>query len=57
MTDWSKNWRRVLVDFIFMKLSLSLVCGRDKTFDMQSLRAFKFLKAYRFFSDGFISNV
>ena len=26
-----------------------LVCGRDKTFDMQSMRAFKSLKAYLFF--------
>ena len=57
MTDWSKNRRGVLVDFTFMNLLLYLVYGRDKTFDMQSMRAFKSLKAYRFFSDGFVSNV
>ena len=59
VTDWSKNWRGVPVHFTFMNLLLYLVCGRDKTFDMQSMRAFKSLKAYRFFSesDGFVSNV
>ena len=57
VTDWSKNRRGVLADFTFMNLLLYLVCGRDKTFDMQSMRAFKSLKAYRFFSDGFVSNV
>ena len=46
VTDWSKNWRGVLVDFAFMNLLLYLVCGRDKTFDMQSMRSFKSLKAY-----------
>ena len=55
--DWSKKKQGVLVDFTFMNLLLYLVCGRDKTFDMQSMRAFKSLKAYRFFSDGFVSNV
>ena len=44
VTDWSKNWRGVPVHFTFMNLLLYLVCGRDKTFDMQSMRAFKSLK-------------
>ena len=57
VTDWSKNRRGVLVDFTFMNQLLYLVYGRDKTFSMQSMRAFKSLKAYRFFSDGFVSNV
>ena len=57
VTDWSKHRRGVLVDFTFMNLLLYLVCGRDKTFDMESMRAFKSLKAYRFFADGFVSNV
>ena len=56
VTDWSKYRRGVLVDFT-MNLLLYLVCGRDKTFDMQSMRAFKSLKVYRFFADGFVSNV
>ena len=37
VTDWSENWRGVLVHFTFMNLLLYLVCGRDKTFDMQSM--------------------
>lgn len=57
VTDWSKNRRGVLVEFTFMNLLLYLVYGRDKTFGMQSMRAFKSLKAYRFFSNGFVSNV
>ena len=57
VTDWAKQRRGVLVDFTFMNLLLYLVRGRDKTFDMQSMRAFKSLKAYRFFADGFVSNV
>lgn len=57
VTDWSKQRHGVLVDFTFMNLLLYLVYGRDKTFDMQSMRAFKSLKAYRFFADGFVSNV
>ena len=36
VTDWSKNWRGVPVHFSLMNLLLYLVCGRDKTFDMQS---------------------
>ena len=34
-----------------MNLLVYLVYSRDKTFDMHSLRAFKSLKAYKFFYD------
>ena len=34
-----------------------LVYGRDKSFDMQSLKAYKSLKAHTFFYDGFVKNV
>ena len=34
-----------------------VVYGRDKTFDMHSLRAHKLLKAYKFFYNGFVKNV
>ena len=57
MTDWAKQRHGVLVDFTVMNLFLYLVCGRDKTFNMQSMQAFQSLKAYRFFADGFVSNV
>ena len=32
-----------------MNLLIYLVYGRDKTFDMQSLKAFRSLKAYKYF--------
>ena len=37
VTDWSKNRCGVPVHFTFMNLLLYLVCGKDKTFDMQSM--------------------
>ena len=40
-----------------MNLLIYLVYGRDKTFDMQSMKAFRSLKAYKFFFDGFVRNV
>ena len=36
-----KNLKGVLNDFNFMNLLIYLVYGRDKSFDMQSLKAFK----------------
>ena len=55
--EWSKKLKDVLKDFTFMNLLIYLVYGRDKSFDMQSLKAFKSLKAYKFFYDGFVKNV
>ena len=46
-----------LKDFTFMNLLVYLVYGRDRSFDMESLKAFKSLKAYKFFHDGFVRNV
>lgn len=40
-----------------MNLLVYLVYSRDKSFDMQSLKAFKSLKAYKYFYDGFVKNV
>lgn len=57
VTDWKKDLRGVLTDFTFMNLLIYLVYGRDKSFDMHSLKAFKSLKAYKFFYDGFVKNV
>ena len=54
---WSKKVAGVLTEFTFMNLLVYLVYGRDKTFDMQAMRAFKSLKAYKFFADGFVKNV
>ena len=57
ITSWTKNLAGVLVEFTFMNLLIYLVYGRDKTFDMQSMKAFRSLKAYKFFFDGFVRNV
>ena len=54
---WSKTLDSTLKDFTFMNLLVYLVYSRDKTFDMHSLKAFKSLKAYKFFYDGFVRNV
>ena len=34
-----------------------LVNSTDSTFDKESMKAFKSLKAYKYFSDGLVSNV
>jgi len=43
--------------YTFTNLLVYLVYGRDKSFDIQSLNAFKSLKAYKFFYDRFVKNV
>ena len=57
ISQWKKETKGSLKDFTFMNLLIYLVYGRDKSFDMQSLKAFKSLKAYKFFYDGFVKNV
>ena len=57
VTQWDKKLAGVLMEFTFMNLLIYLVYGRDKTFDMQSLKAYKLLKAYKVFYDGFVKNV
>ena len=57
VTDWKKDLKGVLKEFHFMNLLVYLVYSRDKSFDMQSLKAFKSLKAYKYFYDGFVRNV
>ena len=39
--QWVKHLKGVLNDFTFMKLLIYLVYGKDKSFDVQSLKAFK----------------
>ena len=53
----SKSLSGILKDFTFMNLLIYLVYSRDKTFDRHSLKAFKSLKTYKFFYDGFVKNV
>ena len=57
MQDWSKDFGAVVKEFHFINLLTYLVYGRDKTFDMDSMRAFRSLKGYHFFADKFVRNV
>ena len=56
ISEWGKKLDS-LKDFTFMNLLVYLVYGRDRSFDMEFLKAFKSLKAYKFFHDGFVRNV
>jgi len=56
VSAWSKDLR-VLSDFTFMDLYTYLVESKDKPYDKESLKSFKSLKGYRYFSDGFVQNV
>ena len=47
----------MLFDFMFMDLYTYLVESKDKSYDKESLKSFKSLKGYRYFSDGFVQNV
>ena len=53
---WSKDLSS-LKDFTFMQLYHYHVKSRDKTFDKDSLKAFKSLIAYKYFSDNLVQNV
>ena len=57
ITNWTKKLAGILLEFTFMNWLTYLVYGRDKTFDMQSMKAFCSLKAFKFFYDGFVKNV
>ena len=56
ITDWTKSLD-CLEEFGYGQLFVYLVESRDKTFDHQSMRAFKSLKGYLFFADGFVKNM
>jgi len=40
-----------------MNLLIYLVYGRDKMFEMESVKAFRSLKAFKYSFDGFVQNV
>ena len=47
----------VLSTFSLINLVVYLVYSKDKSFNMDSLRAHKSLKACKFYYDGFMKNV
>jgi len=56
VAQWSKRIGGILNDFTLINVIVFLVYGRDKCY-MQSLLAFKSLKAYRYFCDEYVRNV
>lgn len=54
---WSKCFADNVEEFHFIHLLTYLVYSRDKSFDMQSMKAFRSLKGYRFFADNYVHNV
>ena len=57
VTTWTKELGGLLKEFSFMNLLIYLLYGRYKTFDMQPMKAYRSLKAYKYFYDGFVHNV
>ena len=55
-TNWSKTLKG-LSDFTFMDLYTYLVSSHNITFDCESWKAFRSLKAYKYFADGLVRNV
>ena len=54
--DWKRDLS-LLADFTFMDLFTYLIESKDNTFDQGSMRAFKSLKAFKYFADGYVQNV
>ena len=50
---WNKDLS-CLRNFSFRQLYEYLVNSEDKTFDKKSMKAYKSLKAYKYFKDGFV---
>ena len=51
--SWTKSLAS-LADFTFVHLYHYLVNGKEKTFDEEGMKAYKPLKAYKYFADGYI---
>jgi len=43
----------VLAEFTLINIVICLAYGQDKSFDIHALRAYKSLKAYKYFYDGY----
>ena len=56
VTGWTKDLS-LLRDFTFMHVYDYLINSQEKEFDRESLKAFKSLKAYKYFADGLVTNV
>ena len=54
--QWTKDISPIR-GYWFMKLYQYLINSTDSTFDRESMKAFKSLKAYKYFADGLVKNV
>jgi len=54
VADWGMKLNGILAEFTLINIAIYFVYGRDKSFDMQALRAHKSLKAYKYFYDGYV---
>ena len=55
--SWTRSLGEIPKSFNYACLRTYLVDSRDKTFDEDSLRAFKSLKAYKFYEDGYVQKI
>ena len=55
--EWTSKDISPIRKYWYMNMYEYLVNSTDSTFDKESMKAFKSLKAYKYFSDGLVSNV
>ena len=55
--EWTSKDISPIKKYWYMNMYEYLVNSTDSTFDKESMKAFKSLKAYKYFSDGLVSNV
>lgn len=54
--DWVRNLSNI-PEFDIGKLKYYLTENRNKTFDKEGMRAYKSLKAYKFFEEGYVQKI
>lgn len=54
--DWVRNLSNI-PEFDIGKLKYYLTENRNKTFDKEGMRAYKSLKAYEFFEEGYVQKI
>jgi hypothetical protein len=56
ISTWTKDISRFTL-FDIVQLVKYLIVSRNKTYDKESMKACKSLKAYNYFSDGLVKNI
>ncbi|KAJ8306622.1 hypothetical protein KUTeg_017167 [Tegillarca granosa] len=55
--EWTNSLTSVPKKFDYMKLRGYLIDSRNKTFDKESMRAFKSLKGFKYFDSGYVQRM